>query len=360
MNSTSIEKLETWNDLVDKKPMLIAGPCSAETEEQTLQTAIKLSINGVKIFRAGIWKPRTRPGGFEGVGAKGLKWLKKVKETTGMKVSTEVANIKHVYEALKAGIDILWIGARTTTNPFAIQEIADALKGVDIPVMIKNPLNPDINLWIGAIERFQASGITKIAAIHRGFSTYEKTIYRNIPTWQIPIELKRRIPDLPIICDPSHISGNRELLQQVSQTAMDLDFRGLMIEVHNDPDKAWSDAKQQITPERMDELCKTMKIREIKPKGISLETLDDLRLKIDNFDNELLELLSKRMKTAEAIGKYKKQSNMTVLQSDRWKQLLEQNIHKGKKLDLSAEFISKIFKAIHIESINKQEEILQK
>ena len=353
-----MQKTETWTNLYAKKRMLIAGPCSAETEEQVLQTAIKLSKQGVKIFRAGIWKPRTRPGGFEGVGAKGLEWLKKVKSTTGMKVTTEVANIKHVYQALKAGVDMLWIGARTSTNPFAVQEIADALKGVDIDVMIKNPLNPDINLWIGAIERFQKNGIEKIAAIHRGFSTYEKTIYRNAPTWQIPIELKRLFPELTIICDPSHISGNRDLIKSVSQTAMDLDFNGLMIESHIDPDNAWSDAKQQLTPDAMMQILNSLKIREIKPQGISLETIEELRFKIDDYDQKLLELLSKRMDIVKAIGLYKKVNNMTILQSDRWSDILNSNIQKGEELDLSNDFVSSIFKAIHIESIAKQEKIL--
>lgn len=355
---SKIKTLKNWTELSGKKPILISGPCSAETESQVLNTAIQLANNGVKIFRAGIWKPRTRPGGFEGVGSEGLKWLQNVRSVTGMMVATEVANIKHVYEALRTGIDMLWVGARTSANPFAMQEIAEALKGVDIPVLVKNPVNPDVNLWIGAIERLQKNGISNIGAIHRGFSTYEKTIFRNIPAWQIPIELKRRMPEIPIVCDPSHISGNRELIKNVSQKALDLGFRGLMIESHIDPDKAWSDAKQQITPERLQQIFSELQVREVKPDGISFETLEDLRFKIDNFDNELIELLKKRMEIAEAIGEYKKTNNMTVLQPGRWDTLLRSNIEKGEKANLSEQFTSKIFKAIHLESINKQFKIL--
>lgn len=354
----NIKTICEWDIPNKEKPLIIAGPCSAETEEQVMTTARALKKNGITIFRAGIWKPRTRPGAFEGIGSIGLDWLQSVKKETGMLVSTEVANVKHVYEALRAGIDILWIGARTTANPFAIQEIADALKGVDIPVFVKNPVNPDAELWLGAIERLNKAGLNKIGAIHRGFSSYEQTIYRNFPHWQIAIDLKRRLPSVPLICDPSHISGKRELLQSVSQKAMDLNFDGLMIESHNDPDNAWSDAKQQITPESLDVLLESLIVREVQPEGISLNTLEDLRFKIDKVDNNLLDMLQKRMKMAEDIGHYKKLNNMTILQQTRWEDILEKNISKGEKRDLSSDFIVKLFKAIHQESINKQTNIM--
>ena len=287
-----------------KRPMVIAGPCSAETEEQVLSTAHSIAAKGIKIFRAGIWKPRTKPGGFEGVGVVGLPWLKRVKEETGMYISTEVATAKHAYEALKAGVDILWIGARTTANPFAVQEIADALKGVDIPVLVKNPVNPDLELWIGALERIHNAGIKKLGAIHRGFSSYEKKIYRNIPQWHIPIELRRRIPELPILCDPSHIGGKRELIAPISQQAMDLNFNGLVIESHCNPECAWSDAAQQVTPDVLDYILNLLVIRE----GVqqTTENLNMLRKQIDECDNDLLEVLSKRMRIAREIGTYKK------------------------------------------------------
>jgi len=353
-----IKKLLDWGINYEEKPLIISGPCSAETEEQVLRTAHELSQNGISIYRAGIWKPRTRPNSFEGVGSIGLGWLKKVKQETGMLISTEVANVKHVYEALKAGIDILWIGARTTANPFAVQEIADALEGIDIPVLIKNPVNPDVELWIGAIERFQKAGISRIGVIHRGFSSYEHSIYRNTPQWQIPIELKRRMPEVPIFCDPSHISGKRELLKEISQKALDLDFEGLMIESHINPDDAWSDAKQQLTPSDLNEMIKHLILRQAQPNGVSLNTLDDLRFKIDKYDQELLEIIENRMKAAQEIGVYKKENNMTILQAGRWDEILEKSIQAGKEHELSKEFISTVFKAIHQESINKQTAIL--
>jgi chorismate mutase len=349
-----IKNLASWDLAENQKPLIIAGPCSAETEEQILQSAKELKQIGITIFRAGIWKPRTRPNTFEGVGNIGLKWMKTVKKETGMLLSTEVANVKHVYESLKAGIDILWIGARTTANPFAVQEIADALKGVDIPVLVKNPVNPDTDLWIGAIERFLSSGLTKIGAIHRGFSSAEKSIYRNTPLWKIPIELKTRIPDIPLFCDPSHIAGNRELLQDLSQKAIDLSFDGLMIESHPDPNKAWSDAKQQITASNLKSLQENLVIREEKPEGISLETIEDLRFKIDQCDNELIDILETRMKLAESIGLYKKQNNMTILQTSRWETIINSIIDKGSKKNLTKDFVLNIFKSIHQESINKQ------
>jgi len=353
-----IKKLSDWGIGCSEKPALIAGPCSAETEEQVMNSALKLKKQGVKIFRAGIWKPRTRPNSFEGVGSIGLEWLKRVKTETGMYTSTEVANVKHVYEALRAGIDILWIGARTSANPFAMQEIADVLKGMDIPVLVKNPVNPDAELWLGAIERLYKAGLTRIGAIHRGFSSYEQSIYRNIPQWQISIELKRRIPDVPIICDPSHIGGKRELLQSISQKAMDLDFEGLMIEAHPDPDNAWSDAKQQITPESLSVMMDSLIFRQVRPEGVSMDTLEDLRYKIDVYDNDLMAIVEKRMEAARAIGQYKKENNMTILQSGRWEDILKKSIENGEKHDLSADFITKLFKAIHQESINKQTAIM--
>ena len=349
-----IKNLADWHLPKNKKPVVISGPCSAETEEQTLQSAKELSKIGINIFRAGIWKPRTRPNTFEGVGSIGLEWMKIVKKETGMLLSTEVANVKHVYESLKAGIDILWIGARTTANPFAVQEIADALKGVDIPILVKNPVNPDTDLWIGAIERFLSSGLTKIGAIHRGFSSADKSIYRNAPLWKIPIELKTRIPDIPLFCDPSHIAGTRKYLQDLSQKAIDLSFDGLMIESHPNPDRAWSDAIQQMKASELKLLIQNLIIREIIPSGISLETIEDLRLKIDQCDNELIDILETRMRLVESIGLYKKQNNMTILQTNRWETIINSIVDKGYEKNLTKEFVLNIFKSIHQESINKQ------
>jgi chorismate mutase len=323
-----IKSLIEWEMDTIKKPLFMAGPCSAESEEQMLETAQKLEKSGVQIFRAGVWKPRTRANQFEGVGNIGLGWLKNIKQETGLLTSTEVAQVKHVYEALKVGIDILWIGARTTANPFAVQEIADALKGVNIPVFIKNPINPDVELWIGAIERINKAGIDKIGAVHRGFSSFDASLFRNIPKWQIPIELKRRLPNLPILSDPSHIGGRRNLIQTLSQKALDLAFDGLMVEVHNNPDCALSDAKQQITPESFNEMKEKLVFRKGKPENNSMDELEDLRYKIDYYDKEIIKLLGKRMQEAEAIGKYKLANKMTVLQSKRWDQLLDKNIKK--------------------------------
>jgi len=353
-----IKSLGEWGIKDCSKPIVISGPCSAETEEQVLQTAKELKSAGINIYRAGIWKPRTRPNSFEGVGSVGLEWLKQVKAETGMLISTEVANVKHVYESLKAGIDMIWIGARTTANPFAIQEIADAVKGIKIPVLVKNPVNPDVELWIGAIERLYNAGITNIGAIHRGFSGFEKSIYRNIPQWQIPIELKTRIPQIPLICDPSHIAGKRALLKEISQKAMDLNFDGLMIESHINPDSAWSDAKQQITPKALEKLLDSLIIRQEVPPGISYETLDDLRFRIDQCDDEILDMIEKRMNLVHSIGLYKKENNMTILQSGRWEQILKRNINKGLQKNLKTDFVTKIFKTIHQESINEQTKIM--
>lgn len=350
----SIKPLSEWNIGLGKSPAIIAGPCSAETEKQVMSTAHELSNMGVKIFRAGIWKPRTRPNAFEGVGSRGFEWLARVKEETGMRVATEVANVKHVYEALRANVDVLWIGARSSANPFAMQEIADVLKGMDLPVLVKNPINPDVDLWQGAIERLQKAGISRIGAIHRGVSSYDQTIYRNVPQWQIPIELKRRIPGISVICDPSHIGGKRELLQPISQKAMDLNFDGLMIETHIDPDNAWSDAKQQITPKVLKQLLDKLILREVHPDGISYDTLDDLRFMIDDFDRQLLDVLKKRMNVVQDIGLYKKSNNMTILQPDRWDEVLNKSMDMSKEALLSDVMVQKIFRAIHQESINKQ------
>ncbi|MDR0430610.1 MAG: bifunctional 3-deoxy-7-phosphoheptulonate synthase/chorismate mutase type II [Tannerellaceae bacterium] len=338
-----------------KRPIVITGPCSAESEEQVMKTARNIANKDIKIFRAGIWKPRTKPGGFEGVGAIGLKWLKRVKEETGMYVATEVATRDHVFEALKAGIDILWIGARTTVNPFAVQEIADALKGVDIPVLIKNPVNPDLELWIGAIERIYGAGIQRIGAIHRGFSSYDKKIYRNLPLWHIPIELRRRLPQLPIFCDPSHIGGKRELIAPLSQQAMDLSFNGLIIESHCNPDAALSDASQQITPDVLDYVLNLLVIRD---ETQTTENLSELRRQIDSIDEQLLELLAKRMRISCEIGVYKKEHNMPILQSPRYNEILENRSNMGESMDLNPEFVKEILKEIHEESVRQQMEIM--
>lgn len=337
-----------------QKPVIIAGPCSAESREQVIETAIALSAKGVKIFRAGIWKPRTKPGGFEGVGSEGLLWLKEVKQKTGMLVATEVATPTHVLEAVKAGIDILWVGARTVTNPFAMQELADALKGVDIPILVKNPVNPDIELWCGAIERLYNAGIRNIGAIHRGFSSYEKKIYRNLPLWHIPIDLRRRFPDMTIFCDPSHIGGKRELVAPVSQQALDLNFDGLIIESHCNPDCALSDAAQQITPEVLDY---TLNMLVMKDNVQTTENIHMLRHQIDDIDEQLLTLLGKRMRISREIGVYKKEHHMPVLQSVRYTEILDKRGEMGKSLDLNPEFIKEIMKSIHEESVKVQMEI---
>jgi len=325
-----------------------------------MATATALArIPEVSVFRAGIWKPRTRPDSFEGVGVEGLKWLRNVKHETGLMVGTEVANEKHVYEALKYGVDLLWIGARTSVNPFTVQEISDALQGVDVMVLVKNPINPDLELWIGAIERIARAGITRIGAIHRGFSSYEKTIYRNQPNWQLPIELRRRFPDLPIICDPSHISGTREFLYELSQKAMDLNFDGLMLESHIDPDHALSDASQQITPDELHELLSRLILRNpVASDPKLLDILGELRQQIDVFDDALLDILEKRMKVAQTIGQYKKDNNITILQPTRWDEIIRKVVINGQVKGLSREVIDTIFKAIHQESINHQMRIM--
>lgn len=342
------------------RPFLIAGPCSAETEEQVMKTAVQIAkLKQVSVFRAGIWKPRTRPDSFEGVGTVGLKWLRDVKTETGLMVGIEVANERHVYQALKYGIDMLWIGARTSVNPFTVQEISDALNGVDVMVLVKNPINPDLELWIGAIERIARAGITRLGAIHRGFSTYEKTIYRNQPNWQLPIELRRRIPDLPIICDPSHISGAREYLHEISQKALDLNFDGLMIESHIDPGKALSDPAQQLTPNDLKELLSRLILRSpVASDPRLIDILGELRQQIDVFDDHLLDILEKRMKVAETIGQYKKENNITILQTTRWDEIIKKVMKQGQAKGLSSEVIDTIFKAIHQESINHQMHVM--
>lgn len=340
-------------------PLVIAGPCSAETEEQVLEVARGLQGTDVSIFRAGIWKPRTRPGGFEGVGAIGLKWLQKAREETGLLLATEVANATHVKLALEHDIDVLWIGARTTVNPFVVQEIADALRDTDKIVLIKNPVNPDLSLWIGGIERLYNAGIKKIGAIHRGFSTYEKTRYRNNPEWQIAIDLQSRFPDLPLICDPSHITGRRDLIQEVSQQALDLSYDGLMIETHIEPDKAWSDAAQQVTPEALKQILANLRVKKTNSEAPDYNyQLEKLRANIDIADSKLLDILGRRMKISEEIGALKKQNNIAILQRKRWNEILQKMIVEGDQKDLSEDFILRLFKAIHQESITHQERII--
>lgn len=341
------------------KPIIIAGPCSAESEEQVLTTARALAKQNIDLFRSGIWKPRTRPGSFEGVGVIGLKWLQKVKQETGLKVTTEVANREHVFEALKHGIDVLWLGARTTVNPFSVQEIADAIKGVDIPVLIKNPINPDVKLWMGAIERIHKAGVTRIGVIHRGFSSFGDSNYRNEPRWQLAIELKRLVPNIQFICDNSHICGRRDTLAFVAQRAMDLQMDGLMTEVHPNPDEAWSDAAQQITPAVFGKLVKGLKLRKESTDDVEyLEHIDDLRHQIDEVDNELMNLYNKRMNLSENIGKYKKKNNISILQSSRWNEILEHSIAKGREKGLSDGFVTQVLTAIHQESINHQTKVM--
>ena len=340
-----------------QRPTVIAGPCSAETEEQVMNTAAQLAGKGVKIFRAGIWKPRTKPGGFEGIGKEGLPWLNRVQQELGMKVATEVATKAHVEAALEAGIDVLWIGARTAANPFAMQEIADALAGHDVPVLVKNPVNPDLELWIGGLERINQAGITRLGVIHRGFSPYEKKLYRNLPMWHIPIELHRRLPGLPIFCDPSHIGGARELVAPLCQQAMDLGFDGLIVECHCNPDAAWSDAKQQVRPDVLDFILDRLVIRNT---AASTESLDVLRHQIDEIDNSLIEMLAKRMRISREIGQYKREHDMTVVQTTRYNEILDKRGAQGVLCGMSADFIKAVFEAVHEESVRQQIEIMNK
>jgi chorismate mutase len=347
---------EKWN----KRPLIISGPCSAETEEQVLETATRLANTGkVDMLRAGIWKPRTKPGMFEGIGAKGLSWLLQAKKITGLLLTVEVATSKHVQDALHFDVDMLWIGARTTVNPFSVQEVCDALRGTDVPVLIKNPINPDLELWSGGIERLYKAGVKQVGMIHRGFSNYGNMEYRNAPMWHLPIEMKRRFPDILLICDPSHICGNRTSLLSIAQKSIDLDFDGLMIESHIDPDNAWSDAKQQITPERLAEMLDSLIWRsENTDVQEFITALATLREQINHIDDELLTLIGQRMKIADKIGEYKKNNNITILQTNRWNDILARAFKKGEHLGLSKEFITKYFDAVHLESINHQNKIM--
>ena len=340
-----------------RRPLVIAGPCSAETEEQVIETARSLAAEGIRIYRAGLWKPRTKPGGFEGVGEKGIAWMQRVKRETGMYTATEVATRQHVETALKGGIDLLWIGARTAANPFAMQEIADALRGVDIPVLVKNPVSPDLELWIGAIERIHNAGIRRLGAIHRGFTSIDKSLYRNHPMWAIPIELHRRLPSLPIFCDPSHIGGKRELIAPLSQQAMDLGFDGLIIEAHCTPDSAWSDKAQQVTPDALAYILRNLVIRE---QTTTTENLNELRAQIDKLDDQLLELLVRRMRVSRDIGQYKKEHDMPILQTQRYEELLARRAAQAVELGMDREFMRAVLQAIHEESVRQQMEVLGK
>lgn len=347
---------EKWN----KRPLIISGPCSAETEEQVMETAVRLAATGkVDMLRAGIWKPRTKPGLFEGIGTKGLPWLASAKKQTGLPITVEVATAKHVQDALQFDVDMLWIGARTTVNPFSVQEVADALRGVDIPVLVKNPIHPDLELWTGALERLQKVGLSRVGMIHRGFASYGNTEFRNAPMWHLPIEMKRRFPEMPLICDPSHICGNRTLLQSIAQKSIDLDFDGIMLESHIDPDNAWSDAKQQITPEAFAQMLDELIWRQENTDAKEFVTaLASLREQINQLDDELMTILGQRMKVADKIGVYKKENDITILQTNRWNEILEKAFAKGGKLGLSKDFITKYFDAVHLESINHQNAVM--
>ena len=354
-----LESITTWLPTASK-PVIISGPCSAETEEQMIATAKQLAATGkVHALRAGIWKPRTRPGQYEGAGEEGLKWLIQAKKETGLPVTTEVANAAHVEACLKAGVDILWVGARTTVNPFSVQEVADSLKGVDIPVMVKNPINPDLELWLGAMERLNKAGITKMAAIHRGFSSFEKGPFRNAPMWDMAIELKTRIPELDILCDPSHIAGNRELISFISQKALDLDMAGLMIESHINPDAAWSDAKQQVTPAALGKILGDLVVRTPSSENKTFkDTLSVLREQIDQLDDEIMQKMASRMKVSEKIGQYKKDNNVTILQVNRWEEVIKTRVTLGKAMGLEEGFMRDLLRLVHHESIQVQTKVM--
>lgn len=348
------------NEIWNKRPLLITGPCSAETESQVMDTARRLAATGkMDIFRAGIWKPRTKPGMFEGIGAAGLEWMANAKKEFNILTTVEVATAKHVEEALLYGIDVLWIGARTTVNPFSVQEVADSLKGVNIPVLVKNPINPDLELWIGALERLKKAGLENLGMIHRGFSSYGNSQYRNAPMWHLPIEMRRRFPDMLMICDPSHICGNRTLLADIAQKSINLDLMGLMIETHIDPDNAWSDAKQQITPEAWAEMIDELTWRkESSSEEEFLNKLNNLRQQIDHIDDELLSLIGQRMQLADKIGEYKRDNDITILQTNRWNEILDRAYARGESFGLSREFIRRYFDAVHLESINHQNNVM--
>lgn len=352
-----IEKLNLTGIDANKRPLVIAGPCSAETEEQVMNTANQLAKQGIKVFRAGVWKPRTKPGGFEGHGEMALPWMQRVKAETGMLTATEVATPKHVEAALNAGIDILWVGARTTANPFAVQELADSLRGVDVPVLVKNPVNPDLELWIGALLRINGAGVKRIGAIHRGFSSVDQKLYRNTPMWHLPIELHRRFPNLPIICDPSHIGGRRDLIAPLSQQAMDMGFEGLIVESHCNPDQAWSDAKQQVMPDVLDFILDRLTIRD---NAEMTESLASLRKQIDEMDDQVMDILTKRMRVSREIATYKKEHNMAVVQTGRYTEILEKRGAQGSLCGMDPEFVCKVYEAIHEESVRQQMEIINK
>lgn len=360
MNTQELSSKEKVKEIWAKRPIIISGPCSAETEEQVLKTAKQLADTGkVDMLRAGIWKPRTKPGMFEGIGAKGLPWLQKAKQLTGLPTAVEVATAKQVQDALTFDVDVLWIGARTTVNPFSVQEIADALRGVDVPVLVKNPINPDLELWAGGVERIARAGIKNLGLIHRGFSSYGNTHYRNAPMWHLAIEMKLKFPEMPIFNDPSHICGKRDTLLETSQKAIDLDYDGLMIESHIDPDNAWSDAKQQITPTRLKEMMEEIIWRK---EGIDnseyQKVIEKLRQQINHLDDEMLQVLSQRMKIADQIGQYKKENNITILQPGRWQEIIEKTVQRGEKLGLSRDFLNKYLDAVHLESINHQKKVM--
>lgn len=352
--------LYEWGMFTEPRPSVVAGPCSAETEEQVLETAKGLRELGINVFRAGIWKPRTHPGCFEGVGIPGLKWLQKVQKEYGLKVAVEVANEKHVYECLKHGVDVVWIGARTTANPFLVQEIADALAGSDVPVLVKNPVNPDLDLWIGALERLYGAGIRKLGVIHRGFSTFDKIRYRNDPHWDIAIELRSRFPKLPFFVDPSHMGGSRDYIQEISQRSLDLGFEGLMVEAHCNPSAALSDSKQQLTPEQLkDMLHNNIVVRDADSESKEWkENIYQLRAKIDVIDENILYALGSRMQISRRIGEYKKDNNVAIVQASRWDSILDKVIEKGHEYGLSEKFLKDVFNAIHEASVEVQNEVI--
>ena len=357
MSNLTLTPLKDWG-FNYQKPIIISGPCSCETEEQMTETAQRLANKGIDVLRAGIWKPRTRPGMFEGIGKEGLAWLVNAGKEIGKPTTVEVATAQHVQEALEAGVDILWIGARTTVNPFSVPEIADVLKGVDIPVLVKNPINPDLQLWLGSMERLNAVGITKLGAIHRGFSSYEKSKYRNKPMWELPVEMRRLYPNMPIIVDPSHICGARELIPSVCQKALDLDFDGLMIESHRDPDNAWSDAAQQVTPERLGEIIAALIVRSSKLDDYAENQLESLRAQIDRIDNYMLEIMGERMDIARKIGEFKRDNGITILQTNRWDEIINDRIKKAAKKELTEDFVKDLMEAVHQESIRHQTRIM--
>ncbi len=355
-----IKGLKSWGGHY-KRPLIIAGPCSAESVEQLRETSISIRNLGINIIRAGVWKPRTRPNNFEGNGIQALKWIRDIKEELNVEFAVEVASPQHVEESLYHGVDILWIGARSTVNPFTVQEIANSLRGVDVPVFIKNPINPDLSLWVGAMERFHQAGISKIGAIHRGFSSYQKTRFRNVPQWRIPLDLKKQYTEIPLLCDPSHIAGNRSMIYEISQKAADLDFDGLMIETHRDPDKAWSDAKQQVTPQRLGEILEQIKFRNPTSRNKEfLNHLEELREDIDHLDQEFYEVIANRMKLVDQIGYFKRDNNVTIFQKNRWKEMSDIRHAWAHNLGLDPEFMDELFKMIHENSIRRQTAIMNR